>query len=187
MGSATARNPSLRVLLHVDDTGTARLLSQVFIGKLTNGSTGLTTTESGLSTADLASASRLIAAHLPLDRVLTSGSGTAAPGQTLVRTVTIPFDDDTNPFVHRYHPDHNNKDAGGNPLPAGVESYRITRTLSFQFTTTPPEGVSATGWGSTTIGGNYTEVIKGLHKKDLTVTGTFVLRLASEIGTLTDN
>lgn len=184
-GTATARTPPLRVILHVDDGGTARLLSQVFVGELAGGSPGLCTREAGLSVADKASASRIVAAHLPLDRVLASGSGAVALGQTLVRTVAIPFNDDTNPFVHRYHPDHNNKDARGMPLGAGVESYGITRTFSFQFTTTPPAGVSATGWGSTSIGGNYTEVIKGLHKKDLTVSGTFVLRRASEIGTLT--
>jgi hypothetical protein len=184
-GTATARNPPLRVILHVDDGGTARVLSQVFVGKLVGGTHGLCTKESGLSAADKAGASRLVAAHLPLDRVLTSGTGSVAPGQTLVRTVTIPFDDDTNPFVHRYHPDHNNKDARGQLLTAGVESYDITRTLSFQFTTAPPAGVSAAGWGSTIIGGNYMEVIRGLHKQDLTVSGIFVLRRASEIGTLT--
>ena len=184
-GSATARNPSLRMLLHVNDGGTARLLSQVFVGKLTDGSDGLCTKESGLSVADKASASRLVAMHLPLDRVLDSGSGSVALGQTLVRTVTIPFDDDTNPFVHRYHPDHNNKDARGFPLDPGVESYGITRTFSFEFTATPPAGVSAAGWGSTSLGGNYTEVIQGLHKQDITVSGTFVLRRASEVGTLT--
>jgi hypothetical protein len=183
-GTVTARNPPLRVILHVEDGGTARLLSQVFIGKLTGGSDGLCTRESGLSAADKAGAARMVAAHLPLDRVLATGSGSVALGQTLVRTVHIPFDDDSSPFVHRYHPDHNNKNARGQPVGAGVESYGITRTLSFQFTTTPPAGVSATGWGSTSIGGNYTEVIRGLHKKDLTVSGTFVLRRASEVGTL---
>lgn len=184
-GTSTARMPPLRILLHVDDSGTARLLSQVFSGKLANGSPGLCTKETALSAADKASASRFVAVHLPLDRVLASGSGSVAPGQTLVRTVTIPFDDSTNPFVHRYHPDHNNKNARGQPLAAGVESYDITRTFSFQFTAAPPAGVSSLGWGSTSVGGNYTEVIKGLHKQDLTVTGTFVLRRASEIGSLT--
>lgn len=184
LGSSTARNPPLRVILHVDNDSTARLLSQVFIGKLAGGSDGLCTRESGLSAADRPGASRIVAAHLPLDRVLDSGSGTVALGQTLVRAINIPFDDDTNPFVHRYHPDHNNKDARGIPVGAGVESFGITRTMSLLFTPTPPAGVSATGWGSTSIGGNYTEVIQGLHKQSLTVSGTFVLRRASEIGTL---
>jgi hypothetical protein len=184
-GTATARTPSMRVILHVDDGGTARLLSQAFTGKLTNGSTGICTKESGLSDADKASASRYMAAHMPLDRVIGTGSGSVGPGQTLVRTVTIPFDDDTNPFVHRYHPDHNNKDARGQPLGPGVESYDITRTLSFEFTSTPPAGVSAIGWGSSSLGGKYTEVIRGLHRQDLVVSGTFLLRRASEAGTLT--
>lgn len=184
-GSATARRPPLRVILHVDDAGTASLLSQVFTGKLVDGSAGICTTEAGLSQADKATASRFVAAHLPLDRVLNSGAGSVGPGQTLVRTVTIPFDDNVNPFVHRYHPDHDNKNARGQPLGAGVESPNIKRTLKFEFTSAPPPGISSGGWGSTSIGGYYTEVIQGLHKKDLTVSGTFVLRRASEIGVLT--
>ncbi|MFN0127079.1 MAG: hypothetical protein ACKV19_10400 [Verrucomicrobiales bacterium] len=187
-GTATARNPPLRLILHVDDAGTARLLSQVFVGTIaSSGSPGLCTKESLLSAADKAGASRFMAAHLPLDRVLAFGSGSVALGQTLSRTVTIPFDDDTNPFVHVYHPDHDNKDPRGFRVGPGLESYNITRTFNFQFTPTPPEGVSATDWGSASIGGNYTEVIRGLHKQDLTVSGTFVLRRASEIGTLVFN
>jgi hypothetical protein len=125
-----------------------------------------------------------VAAHLPLDRVV-DGSGTVGPGQILTRRVTITFDDSTNPFVHRYHPDHNNKDARGQPLGAGIESYDLVRTLRFEFTAAPPAGVSTVGWGSSLIGGNYSEIIQGLHKQDLLVSGSFVLRRASEIGTLT--
>ncbi len=188
LGTRTARTPPLRVILHVDDSGTARLLSQVFIGTLdATGAQGLCTSESGLLAAGKANASRIVAAHLPLDRVLATGTGSASAtgAQPLIRSVSIPFDDKTNPFVHRYHPDHDNKDARGAPLDAGFESYDITRTFSFRFTTTPPAGVSTIGWGSTAIGGDYSEVVKGLHKQDLTATGTFVLRRASEIGTLT--
>ncbi|HWB02355.1 MAG TPA: hypothetical protein VG796_04975 [Verrucomicrobiales bacterium] len=183
-GIATARTPPLRLILHVDDSGTVRLLSQVFSGKLADGSIGLCTKETSLSSADKASASRIVAAHLPLDRVV-DGSGTVGPGQILTRRVTITFDDSTNPFVHRYHPDHNNKDARGQPLGAGIESYDLVRTLRFEFTAAPPAGVSTVGWGSSLIGGNYSEIIQGLHKQDLLVSGSFVLRRASEIGTLT--
>lgn len=186
-GTTTARTLPLRVLLHVDDSGNARMLSQVFLGKLLNGNTGICTKESGLSPAEKAKASRLIVTHLPLDRVLSSGSGEVGLGQTLVRSVNIPFDDDVNPFVHRYHPDHNNKDARGNPLPEGVESYGVTRTFTFTFTPVPPSGVSSTGWGSSVIGGNYTEVLRGLHRNPITVTGTFVLRRANEDGSITIN
>lgn len=185
-GTATARPVPLRVLLHIDDGSTTRLLSQVFLGTLTTNGIGLCTRESGLKPETKATASRFFTAHLPLDRV-SLGSGAATLGGTVAHTVSIPFDDPTNPFVHRYHPDHDNKDPRGAPLPAGVESYSLIRTLSFQLTPTPPAGSTATGWGSTTIGGNFTEVITGLHKNPVTLTGTFELRRASEIGALTVN
>ena len=185
----TARKLPLRMILHIDDNGTARVLSQVFLGKLATAphDYGLCTRQSGLKADELATASRIVAVHLPPERVLASGSGSAGLGQTLVRSVSIPFDDNTNPFVHKFHPDHDNKDARGVPRNAGVESFNITRTMTFQFTTSPPYGSAATGWGSTTIGGFYTEILSGLHKNSLTTSGTFELRRASEIGDITIN
>ena len=49
-----------------------------------------------------------------------------------------------------------------------------------------------TGWGSSVIGGTYAETIQGLHKDTtgvgtgdgLHITGTFELRRASEIGSI---
>jgi hypothetical protein len=188
-GTTTPRSFPLRVLLHVDDAGTARLLSQVFLGKLAPAphALGLCTRESGLKADEKASATRLVAITMPLDAELATGSGTVALGSTLVRTIPLTFNDRTNPFVHTYHPDHNNKDARGAALPPGVESYTVNRQCSFQFTVTPPAGTNSLGWGATVIGGNYTEVITGVHKLPLTTTGTFTLRRVSEIGSITLN
>jgi len=107
------------------------------------------------------------------------------PG-TLVRTITVPFNDKSNPFVHQYHPDHDNKDRGFENLEAGVESYGITRTCTFTFTATPPAGSAANvaSWGSTIIGGTYAETIAGIHKDPIEMSGRFELRRASEDGTL---
>jgi hypothetical protein len=149
----------LRTILHVADNGTASLLSEVFIGKLASAphDVGLCTEESRLKADEKSSARRLVAAHMPLDRVITSGSGSVAIGGTLVRNITIPFNDPVNPFVHQYHPDHDNKSPRGQSLPAGVESYDVTRSCSFTFTASPPPGsASSTGWGSSIIGGTYT-------------------------------
>jgi hypothetical protein len=57
------------------------------------------------------------------------------------------------------------------------------------FTTAPPAGTSATGWGSSVIGGNYSEILGGLHKDTagIAVSGTFILRRASEEAVLTVN
>jgi len=37
------------------------------------------------------------------------------------------------------------------------------------------------------IGGNYTETLSGLHRQDITTSGTFTLRRASEDGAITIN
>ena len=185
-GTATAQTYALRYLIHVNDAGAARILSQVYMGALAAepNDVGLCTTESGLNAEDKASARRLVAAHLPLDRVLEEGSGSLVLGGRLSRTITIPFDDPTSPFVHQYHPDHDNK-SGTMALVSGQESYDLQRAVTFDFAATAPEGVSSTGYGASVMAGNYTEVITGLRKDSVTVTGTFALRRVSEIGTLT--
>jgi len=198
-GSTTPRSFSLRVLLHVADDGNARLLSHVFMGKLAAApnNLGLCTLESYLKQDEKAKAQRFTAAHLPLDTVLgnPSGSGSVALGQTLVRSITIGHNAPTNPFVHTYHPDHDNRNARfDGALAAGVESPSIGRQMAFEFTTTPPAGTSSQGWGATVIGGNYTETISGIRRRRLadgtsgnavTVAGTFVLRRVSELGSIT--
>jgi hypothetical protein len=176
----------LRTLLHVADGGTGKLLSQAFLGQLAVAphELGLTTREALLKQDALAGAQRIVAAHMPLDLVV-SGSGIVDVPGTFTCTVTVPFDDPTNPFVHQYHPDHNNKDERLAPLPAGVESYNISRACNFTFTATPPTGSLVTsGWGSSVLGGTYAETITGLHREPISVSGTFELRRVSEIGIL---
>jgi hypothetical protein len=107
-----------------------------------------------------------------------------ALGGSMNCTITTPFDDPTSPFVHQYHPDHDNK-SGTTPLEAGQESYDLSRAVTFAISAAAPAGVSATGYGASVIAGNYTEVLTGLRKDSVTVTGTFSLRRVSEIGTLT--
>lgn len=188
-GSGTSRPYPFRVLLHVDDAGVARLLPQVFMGRLASppNDIGLCTRETNLLASAKAEAARLVAVHLPLDAPITAGSGNVALGSSLVRTITLPFDDRTNPFVHKYHPDHDNKNARFEPAAEGVESYTVTRSCTFNFAPTPPAGAGTIGWGSSVLGGTYAETLTGLHKNPLTVTGTFELRRVSEIGTLITN
>ena len=188
-GTATLRTFPLRVLLHVTDDGTARLLSQVYLGRLAAAPNafGLCTRESALKQDAMATATRLAAAHLPSDTVISTGTGSVGLGSTLTRTVLLPFDAASNPFVHAYHPDHDNKNARFEPLAAGIESFNVSRVLAFAFATTPPSTSSSVGWGSSVIGGAYTETVTGIHKDPLTVTGTFELRRISEIGTITTN
>jgi len=187
-GTTTVRPYLLRVLLHRDNDGKARLLSHVFLGKLAPAphAIGLCVREAGLKADEKATAMRLVAAHLPPDTVVGTGSGELALGSTLVRTVSIPHNAPSNPFVHTYHPDHDNRNARfDGALSAGLESPMISRECSFTFTATPPAGSSAVGWGSTVLGGAYSEKLTGLHKTPLIVTGTFELRRVSELGGIT--
>ena len=195
-GTTTSQSYPLRYIIHVDDGGTARVLSQVFLGKLAAEphNFGICTQESQLNSADKGSASRIVAAHMPLDRVLDGladtvnpeplGSGSLALGGTLARTIATPFNDAVSPFVHQYHPDHDNK-SGATALVSGQESYDISRTVTFTFAATAPDGVSATGYGSSTIAGTYAETITGLRKDTLTLSGSVLLRRVSEIGAIT--
>jgi hypothetical protein len=195
-GTATATPFKLRTLLHLSDGGTARLLSEVYLGQLAlaPNDVGLCTSEALLKQNALGSAQCFSSSHMPMDQVITAGSGSFATGQTLTRVITVPYNDATNPFVHAYHPDHDNKDARGNWLSAtedasGLkqteESHDIRRTCQFIFTASPPAGSSVTsGWGSSVIGGNYIETMTGVHKDPLILSGTFELRRASQIGTL---
>lgn len=184
-GSTTARPFPLRVILHVDETGRVRLLSQAFVGTLasTGNTVGITAREADLLSSAKDSALRLATSHFPLD-LASSGSGAFAVGSTVSHTFTVGFSDPQNPFVHTYHPDHDNRDARLNPIQTpGVESYDITRRISFTFTAEPPDGSTVTGWGVTVYGGTYSETIEGLHRNPLVVGGTFTLRRVSEIAT----
>jgi hypothetical protein len=195
-GSSTPTPFKLRTLLHLSDSGTARLLSEVYLGQLAlaPNNVGLCTSEALLKQNALGSAQCFSSSHLPMDQVITAGSGSFATGQTLTRVITVFYNDATNPFVHAYHPDHDNKDARGDWLSAtedasGLkqteESHDIRRTCQFIFTASPPAGSSVTsGWGSSVIGGNYIETMTGVHKDPLILSGTFELRRASQIGTL---
>jgi hypothetical protein len=174
----------LRYLIHVADNGTAQVLSQVFMGPMAAAphDFGLCRSEAGLKADAKSAARRIVATHMPLD-LAQAATGSFSIGGTLACTIATLFNDPTNPFVHQYHPDHDNK-SGSTALVAGQESYNVSRQVSFSFTETPPGGGSATGWGSSVIGGTYGEVVSGLHKQSITLTGTFELRRASELGTL---
>lgn len=187
-GSTTTRSFPLRLNIHVDANGVARLLSQAFVGTLASAGNplGICVTESALLADKKGEALRLVSSQMPLDRAI-AGSGTFATGSTLAHTVSIPFDDPTNPFVHAYHPDHDNRDARLKAVGPGVESYDVTRRLTFEFTSAPPNGSTNSAWGTTIYGGNYSESIEGIHKSPLTVGGTFTLRRISEIADITLN
>jgi hypothetical protein len=184
LSQATQQAFPLYYLLHIDGAGVTRVLRQAFVGKLTSAGNalGITVKESliqGAAVSDVKPA-RYFSPILPYATPVVTASGTA-PG-ALQWTLTHGYDDPANPFVHTYHPDHDNLDAKfSTKLPAGRESYTVVRTCALSFTAAPPDGSTVAGWGSMIFGGLYTESLSGLNKFPLQTGGTFRMRRLSEI------
>jgi hypothetical protein len=181
---ATPQTFPLYYLLHIDGAGVTRVLRQAFVGKLTSAGNalGITVKESLIQSAAVSDVkpARYFSPILPYATPVVIASGNA-PG-AVQWTLTHGYDDPANPFVHTYHPDHDNLDAKfANKLPAGVESYTVVRTCALTFTASPPDGSTVAGWGSMIFGGTYTESLTGLNKYPLQTGGTFRMRRLSEI------
>jgi len=104
--------------------------------------------------------------------------------------LTLKSDHPTNPFLHRYHPDHDNLDERYENMV--VEAYEVKRTITLSFSDRyppdedlPQRSVTPAGWGDTLLGGYYDETLTGLHKDALRVYGPFILRKVVNTDTLT--
>jgi hypothetical protein len=109
--------------------------------------------------------------------------GTFGPGKTLTRTIVLSPDAPTNPFRHPYHPDHDNLDEHYQPLPAGQEEvYEVKRDITLTFATSQAE--AASDGAVPTVRGTYREVLTGLHHQALVVSGPFQLQRALSVPVL---
>lgn len=102
----------------------------------------------------------------------------AMPG---VLTVSLRLDPEfpTNPFKHRYHPDHDNLDRQF--LNFSEEAFEITRSLEFDFTLEDPSGDNPPDWGDSILGGYYRETVTGLHRNAVFVEGEFRFKRISSV------
>jgi hypothetical protein len=116
---------------------------------------------------------------------LTGAGAFGGSNSVFVCTNILWYTNVLNPFVHQYHPDHDNYDDSHTTLLAdGVECPTITRQITCQFTASDPNGLPLSGWGDNQVGGIYTETIIGLYRIPLYVQGTFRLSLACNVGVL---
>lgn len=190
---STARAFRLRFILHLDEAGgVSRLLQRVYYGLNEAQQTVVATREDLLAPAHLAAARRIAAVHLPWSAANTPWTGTGAvqPGSTLSFNVPLAYDDQAaNPFLHTYHPDHDNLNpAFDQTLPQGSESYGVIRDLAFTFQTPADDFTSLTTEGGSLLGG-YAETItfrgQGTETRRFDVQGVFSLGRVSDIATLT--
>lgn len=170
----------LRLLLHSNAAGSVRLLQQAYTG-LQAGADVVSDKENGF-TAPAKAEARLSSAHFP-KRLNTVGTGTLGLTSSLSFSVPLSFNAADNPFVHAYHPDHDNMDERFTAqLPAGRESNDVTRSITLTFESSNLSGFDPT-WGSTSLGGTYTETITGLRAVPLVSTGRFLIQRVSQAAT----
>lgn len=197
----TADPFTFRVLVHVDGNGTARLLKEVI--ELWKEGTRIPDPEHpGLFLIDepghfvILTDDSLIANFQgavlrdgePVGyRVSTTAydfepqslvmSGSFGLTGTLAASIALDAEAPTNPFRHKFHPDHNNR----NELYTEFieEAYPVTRQMTFEFSSTDPTGGSQAGFGANVMAGTYRERIGGLHRNDILVEGRFLLNRTS--------
>lgn len=194
----TGKNFPLRVLIHVDSSGTARLLKEViemwqegtmvpdpenpgFLITDTPGRAVLLTDEdliphfTGVAMRDgIPVGIRLSSIAYDFPGEVLEMDGAVGTSGSLEATLTMDADFPTNPYKHRYHPDHNNLDEQFlNPV---QEAYEVTRRIQFVFSGTDPREENDPEWGDSLLGGTYFEEISGLHRNSIFVGGDFRLR-----------
>jgi hypothetical protein len=184
----------LRLIVH-NDGSTAKLLQKVYHGaSRATSNTVVATREELLLPARLHEARRISAVHLPTSagNVPWNFTGTMQPGSSLIGSVPLsPNEQASNPFLHTYHPDHDNLDAQfKTPQDPGVESYGVSRQVTLVFTT-PANDFNSLTQSSEDLGGRYSEVITiqaiGSQTREYNVLGAFSLKRISDIAILTSN
>jgi hypothetical protein len=108
--------------------------------------------------------------------------GGFGPAEQLSTTIVVEPELPTNPFLHRYHPDHDNLDAQF--LNFRLEAYQVVRNIQLSFTVEDPLGRNPPGWGDSVVGGVFSESITGLHKNTIFTSGLFRLRRVSAVPVL---
>lgn len=181
---------SLRLIMHVDNTGQARLLQEVLLAwdltlneaPHTNGTYALYASEQALPSS-ATDVKRITSVGFPVMAPVPATDGEFGDTNSLSLEVNIGFGDPTNPFLHRYHPQHDNKDWDFVPYTNAVEVPNITRDITMDFTTVTNAAEDPI-WGVDTVAGTYTETLTGLRAQPIIMTGPFALRRISRIDQL---
>lgn len=104
-------------------------------------------------------------------------------GTNVTGSIAISPDAKTNPYKHRYHPDHDNLNERFDDYKE--EAFAIQRNFVLEFAATDPAaGSISADYGYGELAGVYREVVNGLHRVPIVAQGTFRIRRVSEIAEL---
>jgi len=188
MGVVSTPYPLRLIIQNPTNGNPALLMQRVYVGvdAYTNGI--ISSGESALNSSLLAQARRISAVHLPWTptNTLWSFNSALARGTNLSTTVTTYYNDRaSNPFVHAYHPDHDNLNSTFTQLlPRGAESYDLQRQITLNFSGVSDDFAGRTG-SATAVSGNYSETytVLGLGSN----TRTFQAVGYFQLNRMTDN
>ena len=195
LGAVPAAYP-LRLIVHNPTNGNAVLLQRVYYGFDPATNVVVASGESALHPAYLKNARRITATHLPRSSSNTVWALSGQLGQVsnLTANVTVAYDDQaSNPFLHTYHPDHDNLNVRFDaPLPQGAESYGIERAITL-LVKPPTDDFSSLVGAAGTFSGEYREIVtlKGLARaggddtRRFEVRGAFILKRVVDVPNLT--
>lgn len=108
--------------------------------------------------------------------------GAFGPNGAVSGTIVLEPNFPTNPYLHRFHPDHDNLDPQF--LNFREEAYEVTREFEFFFAQDDPEGLDRPEFGDGEVAGSYSEAISGIHRSTIFVSGTFRMRRVSNVSLL---
>jgi hypothetical protein len=183
-----------RLILHRDAAGITKLLQRVYLGAgAGNGEFVIATQQAALDPTQLGTARRISAIHFPFthgNAGWSQTSGSLALGSGIQFSVNADYNaHSSNPFLHTFHPDHDNLSADFESVEAqGIESYSVTRAISLNFSTPAGDFVSRIG-GAGSLTGNYAETMtfrgKGSQSREFKLAGRFQLNRISPVAALT--
>lgn len=173
-----------------------RMLQRVHVGLMPGMVEGLATHENSLDPDSIDSARRISTIHLPFSEANEPWSmvGSISHGSTLTTTVLVDHGNQSaNPFIHTYHPDHDNLNADfDETLPRGLESFGIERNMRFELSPSQ-DGFNQIVSTGNTVSGRYAETMtlkgestEGLpNENQYSIEGVFEMIRISSIPSLT--
>ncbi len=189
----------LRLIVHNPDaggSGNAVLLQRVYAGLDLGTNFMLSASETGLNPAFLDQAHRISATHLPWSEANAGWTFNGLLGRAAQITATVELDhrdQAANPFLHTYHPDHDNLNATRDTeLEQGRESYTIRREITLSVAP-PADDFASIASAGETLSGDYLETItflglareSGVDQRRFEVRGAFSLNRISDHPVLT--
>jgi alpha-tubulin suppressor-like RCC1 family protein len=198
----TAAPLELKVLVHIDAAGKARLLSEAYLLFDDRAATTETPGKFVLISdrrrlADFKGVGlrdgqrigrRLSAVAFKFDgaaalRGFVDVTGSLVPGGSGIAEFGLSADSPVNPFKHRYHPDHDNLGLDfKTPAAEGSEVYSFTRRVTLALSPLPAGNVNLAGTDQ--LEGTYTEILSGLHRNPIQTGGPLVLQRVSPVAQL---